>query len=198
MLKTSIQYLLNKTIIMTNIKNLYILVFSLLITTISNAQELEKVNTGALGDVKYSILNPEQFAMVNGDGWILLDGRKLSSKSDLYKLLNKTGHSNIIPDDKLPNGDGVFIRGVDTDEADSYGEIEKNRIVGTYQDDSFKSHSHVYNNDNYDHRAGKGNSNANVQKSQGGINTGNTATTGSVETRPKNIALYIYIKIYKN
>ena len=37
--------------------------------------------SGALGDIKYSILNPTQFASVNGDCWVPMNGAALSASS---------------------------------------------------------------------------------------------------------------------
>jgi len=171
----------------------YILTFFLLLLGLfANAQEFEKINTGVVGDIKYSILNPEQFAMVNGKGWVLLDGKKLDAQSDLYKLLHETGYSNVIPDNKLPNGDGVFIRGVDTNDEDNYGDTEKNRVVGNYQEDLVGPHNHNIGRSKLgDYEP----PNDVYILQQNSTDYQSTAKMNTSETRPRNVCLYIYIKI---
>ena len=56
--------------------------------------------SGAVGDVKYSILNPSQFTSVNGACWVPMDGRNMAG-SALANLTNKT---------YVPDGSGLFIR----------------------------------------------------------------------------------------
>ena len=62
----------------------------------------EKANfvvcSGALGDVKYSVLNPQQFALVNGSCWVPMDGGNMSNS----KLAAIIGGSTV------PNASGLF------------------------------------------------------------------------------------------
>lgn len=66
-----------------------------------------------------------------------------------------------------------------------------------YQKEQLKRHSHSYSRDLYGHRAGRGRGNANVPKSQNGVDQSPRVTgeTGSTETRPMNMYVYYYIKI---
>ncbi len=176
-----------------------------------NVLNFNKRNTGTIGDVKYSILNPEQFVMVNGDGWVLLDGKKIDFESGLYKLLHTTGHSNVIPEGKLPNGDGVFIRGIDTNENDHYGDTDKGRIVGSFQEDAIRNITGSFLGSNPNQQSyvtgsfssqsfdqGDHNSWARANNRGTKINFDASKSKGikvANENRPKNINLYIYIKI---
>ena len=60
----------------------------------------QAVCSGAVGDIKYSLLPPDKFKDVNGDCWVPLDGRTLSSTDALYQQGVTT----------LPNAGGTFIR----------------------------------------------------------------------------------------
>jgi hypothetical protein len=60
----------------------------------------QAVCSGAVGDIKYSLLPPDKFKDVNGDCWVPLDGRTLSSTDALYQQGVMT----------LPNAGGTFIR----------------------------------------------------------------------------------------
>lgn len=73
------------------------------------------------------------------DGWLPCDGRSLltSEYPLLYKVIGKIFGSIGDDDFKLPNLCGKFIRGWD-----SIGEIDKNRIFGSPQEDAFQSHQH--------------------------------------------------------
>ena len=101
--------------------------------------------SGAVGDVKFSILNPAQFALENGDCWIPLDGRGMGG-SALAAIMDRT---------TLPDGSGAFLRGHE------YGaNIDDDRTPGssvaTFQGESFRAHSHTmgaagrHNHDSYD------------------------------------------------
>ena len=168
-------------------------------------------STGSLGEVRYSVLDPTQFKQQNGNGWILMDGRDIPG-TDLAAL----GFS------KLPDVRGMFIRGMDMN---IMNDPDGNRIVGSFQSDGFKSHSHqssftvtgdatnrffcavpnaqkeisgvqVGNAFSNDGTAGIARvSFAELIKINSTLTINNEGTTN--ETRPKNIALYVYIKINK-
>lgn len=139
-----------------------------------------------LGTVQYSILDPAAFNDQNGAGWVLMDGRDIS-ETDLCVRANVCS---------VPDARGVFIRGLNMNRAAAQGDPRGNsRQVGSYQDDAFEKHNHsiTWNN----HRSGMGTRNANGPKTQPGDRLQrNTSFAGEgTETRPKNIALYTYIKV---
>lgn len=166
--------------------------------------------SGIIGDVKYSILDPADFQSVNGDCWILMDGRNISSS----KLATDLSTPNI------PDARGYFVR--------SYDNRISNRVdidrsfgdpVGSIQADTLKSHKHdivsggnhehIYN-DFYDGPSGfirtlsdgydNGDSSGTRRKTReastgGGSHSHDMNNTGGTETRPKNITLYLYVRI---
>ncbi len=178
------------------------------------------VCSGALGDVKYSILNPTQFATVNGDCWVPMDGRSMVEST----LATKIGGSNV------PNGSGLFLRNHEFNEGN-----DPSRTVATpiasIQDDDNKIHNHVggtslegahththnANGGDYLGSAGitfmdgtitestsdSGPNQINIRAHKALIidNAGGhshsfiTTTSGGPETRPKNMDFYVYIRI---
>jgi len=92
----------------------------------------------------------------------------------------------------LPDARGVFIRGMNVNRSRDTGDPSGNRPVGNFQNDEFKSHSHSYVNAGVWARSWKGDDSGpkTAHKQQG-----DTSKRGGVETRPRNIALYTYIKI---
>jgi len=76
------------------------------------------------------------------------------------------------------------------------GDPEENRVVGKRQEDDFKIHSHSLTI-HASQQGGEGNYIANddgggIQRDISGFQT---CSTGGKETRPKNAAIYYYIKI---
>ena len=145
---------------------------------------------GSLGDIKYSILDPERFSEVNGKGWVIMSGQDIQG-SDLSLLSGKT---------VLPDARGMFFRSMNLSRTD--GDVEATRRVGSFQDNSIQSHRHKI--DPCGHANG---SNALLAQNWIGAPESNcnersrNATSNfeiikdDTETRPKNIALYTYIKI---
>ena len=85
----------------------------------------------------------------------------------------------------LPDLRGEFIRGFDNGRG-----IDTSRSIGSWQDDSFETHTHTV-----DSSAGLGSSiggSNTVQQSAGSMVT---SATGGTETRPRNVAMYYIIKV---
>lgn len=143
-------------------------------------------NNGVIGDVKYSILEPNTFYKVNGKGWVLMDGRSIDS-SALFNL----GQT------RIPDARGLFIRAMDMgrDTVDNKGDPEwSSRDVITPQMDDFRKHNHhiniVLSHGNWAYGGNNWATQTNTDPK-----TADSFNEGGKETRPKNIALYIYIKI---
>lgn len=89
--------------------------------------------SGALGDIKYSILAPDDFARVNGDCWVPMDGRNIIG-SRFSEMFNQF---------EVPDASGLFIRahefagGEDNDPGRTPASP-----VGVKQDDTNKAHTH--------------------------------------------------------
>ena len=168
---------------------------------VSEAQE-EVNSEGKIGDVKYSVLDPDKFREVNGKGWVLLDGSNIenSKLSDFSKLK------------ELPNASGVFIRGMNLGRDAETGDVDGNRDMGKLQLDAFQGHWHALGGFfNSVQGGGEPNSIVLSRKREVGWdpprmlrnNQARDSTTDNKngiprtrsETRPRNIALYTYIKI---
>jgi hypothetical protein len=170
-----------------------------LITELRKLKEPEKITSnGARGDVKYSILSKQAFQEENGTCWVLLDSTYNLKESDLYLRYNK-----VLPT-KLPDGRGVFIRGMMTStnaSAKKHGDPDGIRLTGGYQKDSVGKHRHnlqmatKWGQDDDLPPVAPGWSTKN-QHATGGQNSFETTfNCEDCETRPKNISLFIYIKV---
>jgi hypothetical protein len=173
----------------------------------------EVICSGAVGDVKYSILDPTQFAAVNGGCWVPMDGRSITGS----KLATITGLASVA------NAGGLFLRGQEFagQTANHDPDRTATSTIATLQDENFKSHSHtgststdgyhshsIYENMDYDN--GNGDSGSDRYYTPTGQDGGgylytsgagshnHTLTinnTGGTETRPKNLNLWTYIRI---
>jgi hypothetical protein len=162
----------------------------------------DSISKGAIGDVKYSVLPPDKFIEENGNGWVLMDDKVPIIGSSL-----NTKHGIT----EIPDVRGLFIRSLnlnrDDDKADLFKkENNTERLMGDYQPDAVKKHTHNLSVE-LGYFGGWGGSNL-----FSGGTPGNPMSVGkegkapitivdfgqnlnSEETRPKNIALYTYIKI---
>src|SRR5262249_2646136 len=147
-------------------------------------------------------LTPAQMMQVAGDSWVPADGRKVSTQSP-YAI--ETGST------ELPDLRGVFARGLnqfDTTQPPREAKYldPETRKLAAPQEDAFREHLHT---------VGAGTTDV------GALSTGQvlltagkrmpsyygspdpytyttpppTSSSGDKETRPKNVALYYYIKI---
>ena len=179
---------------------------------ITGFQQQEQKNTGKLGDVKHSILPPDEFEDINGKGWKLVNGDNING-TDLFEYLSDRNKETIFWKDPkrenkhelLPNLSNKFIR--------SMG--DKDRMVGSEQKystalpDGFKltipssgghTHSYSVSYNSGKHRCGGDcsdlSANKGVKVSGDGKHTHPiNVAGGGAETRPTNIAFYTYIKV---
>jgi hypothetical protein len=94
----------------------------------------EVVCSGAVGDVKYSILNPTQFAAVNGNCWVPMDGGNMAG-SKLATIIGGT---------TVPNAGGLFLRGQEFSGQTANHDPDRTSVstIATLQDQAFLSHNH--------------------------------------------------------
>ena len=162
--------------------------------------------SGAVGDVKHSILTPAQFALENGDCWVPMRGQNIFGS----KL------ANILSIDILPDASGVFIRaheyndGLDPDRSPS-------SPIATIQNDVFLSHNHTATTSTdgaHSHNlegdalslsaecGASGNGGDGVGCAVSSTDTAGAHThtltinnNGAGDTRPKNLNVYVYVRI---
>lgn len=153
--------------------------------------------TGILGDVKYSTLNPEKFIQLHGKSWVLMDGRNINN-TDLFKLTQMS---------MLPDARGVFLRSMNVNRDSNEGDSDGDRPLGSYQPDEFKAHKHDVIDNGHNHGlkytlnqgTNVGASGAEATTLGAGYINGHAniaeSTKGGRETRPRNISLYVYVKV---
>jgi hypothetical protein len=174
--------------------------------------------SGAVGDVKYSILNPTQFALQNGNCWVPMDGRALLVSDKLRTIIPTMAN--------IPDAGGLFLRGQEfSTSPDNDPDRTSTTAIASFQDQAMERHKHPfsgatdkagihnhsytdnvlsYRSSNFTAPAGggEGNDAQNRNTSNAGEhthtfsgNTDNNTGNSAAETRPKNLNLWIYIRI---
>lgn len=172
------------------------------IYSVKSNSVIRKSTDTPIGTIVSSVLNYNQFLELNslkfqGDInktiWVPCDGRNIGTKLGTYGAYS----GGTVPDLR-----GLFIRG-----ANNMGNMDAtvpnainenlnpdNTAVGKVQMDDFKKHNHKLVN-----TVGPNRATNNVQSGGGWSfwkgNTRTTTDTGGIETRPKSMTLYYYIKI---
>jgi hypothetical protein len=144
-------------------------------------------------------------------GWLYCNGAQflIATYPDLYAVIGRIYSLLATPADSflIPDLRGQFLRGWDNR---TTGGVDNARPFGSYQNDAFKEHNHklldrngdpLENNPNWDNLydtngQGQGTSEGGLT-STGFVYPGKpyTSSVGTIETRPKNIALLPIIKI---
>ncbi len=94
----------------------------------------EVVCSGAVGDIKHSILNPEQFAQVNGNCWVPMDGRGLAATDKLRQITSMTN---------VPNGGGLFIRSQEFSGSSNHDPDRSfSSPIAQFEDQAMQRHQH--------------------------------------------------------
>ncbi|MEJ1242526.1 hypothetical protein WBG78_30540 [Chryseolinea sp. T2] len=145
----------------------------------------QATDEGFLGDIRMSILHPATFEKEH-PGWVLMAGQKVELNWELGTL----GVT------QLPDARGNFLRGMnmgrDGDTGDPDGDV---RSVGSFQQDDFKRHNHripIY----LQHGNWSSDGNNWATQTNYAPETCAIFNEGGNETRPKNICVYVYIKVY--
>lgn len=141
-----------------------------------------------VGSIISSISPPEKFSNLIGETdfaivkWVLADGRAIPG-SKYSTLIGTT----------VPDLRGMFLRGLNAGRNDGKEDPDGvDRVPGSYQGDTLKEHSHDYKTAGFHYRSFKGDDGRPRPVIEG---AGKTDFTGDLETRPKNVAVYFYIKI---
>jgi hypothetical protein len=182
--------------------------------TFTVSRALKVACTGAVGDIKYSILNPTEFATVNGDCWVPMDGRVLDPGSELAQTISMAN---------LPDGGGVAIRSQEFSGGQNNDpDRTSSSPIATLQGAEIASHNHTmqtggghthtyrryyHSNGNYPGLAAvfenwlaSGNDQVLVGLPERALPAGAHTHTinsnaGADETRQKNLNFWVYIRI---
>lgn len=151
-----------------------------------------------IGAIVASTLSWEDFSVASGNTadfsavesiWVPCDGRPLSGSiaSQKYKM------------HRAPDLRGVFLRGLNefvpgaTQPLDStHADPDSSRDAGSFQGDELRSHSHSMGYHKKGLANGKGDTDLERSQNLPYVVTG---ATGGPETRPKNVAVYYYMRI---
>ena len=178
--------------------------YSLSVATADTAETV--VCSGAVGDVKYSILEPAQFAEENGDCWVPMDGRTLAVNDTLRKKWQVK---------RLPDAGGMFLRGhefagkattrdPDRTSATPVAQVQMDEIRAHDHDITDPKHRHKYSDtrslstetDDAFEVPNADNGERDRASTTKSATTGITIqNTGGAENRPKNLTLYTYIRV---
>lgn len=117
----------------------------------------------------------------------------LSANATWYNCVGGTVNGVSVPDLR-----GVFLRGLDQGAGKDIDGAT--RAAGSYQADEFKSHTHVANMEIGAEPTNGGAQSSSAAGSHGQIGVNYKSPelndhTGGTETRPKNIAVYYYVKV---
>jgi len=165
--------------------------------------DLQKIANLPIGTIMPSMLHPGVFAKTVGDPsvfdpetskWVLADGQKDITNSQYGKLLANTRFT--------PDLRGMFLRGLNEGRKDDKRDPDDQRKPGDYQGDALQRHRHDTDAFKLDRHIGQDTKELGYT-SRGGADAGKanvTTVTGervnvADETRPKNVAVYYYIKI---
>lgn len=167
------------------------------------AREIVKSHSSSsIGSVKQSMLDEATFQSIHGTGWVLMDGRDVTGSD--YDTIVFGGIGGNIPDAR-----GQFLRGKNNTRSDGNEDPDGERGLGDFQVDKLQGHRHEMWVDN-DLGAGFTNGGQRLHRADaprtGAAGTGDyiraltpDGTNGTprpgIETRPKNIAINIFIKI---
>lgn len=166
----------------------------------------------AIGSIVASYLNFEQFSAItennkNSTGGIWTPGKSRYAPCDGRSVVNSK-LSSISGLSNVPDLRGVFLRGLNVFDREEVTPVASDnadpdsRLVGTYQADAFQGHKH-FSHDALVIRGDKDLPNQPDQRpnqkysnnSAGVHDAGYGKPRISIETRPKNVAVYYYIKI---
>lgn len=143
-----------------------------------------------LGDIKYSILEPYKFNDQHEGEWVIMQGQSIKG-SDLSLLSGMN---------TLPDARGMFLRSMNLGRVD--GDVDSVRQVGSFQGDSLHSHHHSISPCGHANGSNAllaqkwvASTESNCNERSRNVSENFQVIKDKSETRPKNIALFIYIKI---
>lgn len=150
------------------------------------AQGVEDEGTLVLpvGTVLAGMSNQEAFDRALVGTWVIADGRQKAAINDHWNYWEDCCPATDF-DDKLPDLRGQFLRGIDG-----------GRRPGHQQDDALKSHRHALEADIITPTPGNFHGVHHEEGPQYEAGRPALSLTGANETRPKNVAVYFYIRVH--
>jgi len=175
---------------------------------------LESSKDMPVGTIIMSCLTVEQFyeatrSNENSPGGIWTSAKSRWCPADGRAVPNSL-FQKLASQDRVPDLRGMFVRGLNVMESvppvplDPQRRDSDNRVVGSYQADSIRKHTHTLSggsfNLGYPHPSDRLEGGSDKQwwypNAQHTVSVQNTGTDlDGLETRPKNIAMYYYIRI---
>ncbi len=166
--------------------------------------------SGAVGDVKYSILNPTQFALENGDCWTPMNGASMFG----------TKLATILGTNTKPNASGLFLRAQEYTEGNDPDRSTGSAIAtvqnhatalpnagltaasagnhthtGTTSADGYGREGEIVSSGTGAVAADDKNFHAHTLNINAAGDHTHSIIGGDSETRPKNMNLYVYIRV---
>ncbi len=164
-----------------------------------STEQISTVDGVPVGTIVASTLKPIQFMISTNSQWPLNDPSHPRAKwapAD-GRVIEGSIYYRITDESALPDLRGMFLRGLNEfqlQEPRTDGRQDPdgaNRVAGGFQADQIVSHQHRIDRPiNFDSQGGNSGGNRWFDKQ-----TDLTNKFGGSETRPKNIAVYYYIKI---
>ncbi len=174
-----------------------------------DSDPVKAISTLPIGTIIPSMLPPDKFTQVVGDPkefspiesrWMLANGNSVIGSK--YSLI----YAEIVPDLR-----GMFLRGMNEGRKDGRQDPEE-RNAGGFQSDAFKAHNHgggKHTHPTYTTGSATGDHTGAIfvvkgtqppgyvgtHKDDGEMSEDVIKTEGGDETRPKNVAVYYYIRI---
>ena len=169
-------------------------------------QRLSETDFVTASDFQWASLKPGTVMYFAGEqaphGWLAANGAAVSRAGfpNLFAVIGtRYGAGDGQSTFNLPDLRGEFVRGWDDGR-----NVDAGRALGSWQQDEFRSHNHVYrrghlsNTVAWEHREASRDASASLYDGDGRFDDGGdrvtTAAAGGVETRPRNIALLACIK----
>jgi hypothetical protein len=155
--------------------------------------ELQLIANLPVGTIVPSMLRPSQFAEVVGDPSVFDPKKSKWALADSQDDISFSRYGKLNGEKLAPDLRGMFLRGMNEGRDDGKQDPQDDRDVGDYQADSYKKHNHLL-----PISENKGNIWGVSYSTQGEFEGDHyrwTKMSGEKETRPKNVAVYFYIKI---
>jgi len=141
-----------------------------------------------VGDVVYSILDSTHFIQEHGTGWVVMRGQALNPATS--RLAHDYGVGS------APDARGVFLRGMNLGRDVNTGDADGDRgAVGAPQADQVGPHNHRISVAVLNWESGGSYGLDYIASRLPNVNAPSTDGLKTRETRPRNIALYIYLKV---